>query len=291
MLKKNVLIGLSLLALAVSCGPYKTAPGGLKYEMIADSAGKTGELGGFVAFDLIMTTSKDSTLQNSFVGGQPMWVEIFKPTYKGCFYEAFQLLSEGDSARFVVQADSFFLRTLGDSVMPPKIDPKDELTLLIKVRKVYDKNYVEQERKKNQAQGQVRMEQMTKQITVDSALIVAYLTKNKIKAERTSQGVHIQYTKNNKTGVNLMQGDSVSVHYVGRLLDGTEFDRSKGEPLTLTLGSRQVIPGWEDALLHMKRGEKATVFIPSALAYGDRDMQTIPANSVLVFDIEVVDHK
>jgi len=291
MLKKNVLIALTLVALAVSCGPYKTAPGGLKYEMIADSSGKPGELGGFVAFDLIMKTSKDSTIQNSFEGGQPMWVEIFKPTYKGCIYEAFQLFSEGDSARIVVQADSFFLKTLGDTVLPPKIDPKEQLTLTIKIRKVYDKNYVEQERKKSQEQGQARMEALTKQIKVDSALIVEHIKKNNIKAQRTSQGVYIQYTKNNKNGVNLINGDSVSVHYVGRLLDGTEFDRSKGEPLVLTLGSRQVIPGWEDALLHLKKGEKATVFIPSALAYGDRDMQTIPANSILVFDIEIVDNK
>jgi FKBP-type peptidyl-prolyl cis-trans isomerase FkpA len=288
MLKKNVLMALSLLAMAVSCGPYKTTPNGLKYEMIADSAGKTAELGGFVAFDMIMKTSKDSVLQNSFEGGQPMWVEVFKPTYNGCFYEGLQLLSEGDSVRFVVQADSFFLKTLGDTIVPEKINPKEELTLLLKVRKVYDKNFVEMERKKMEEQGQLRLEQMTKQVALDSALISDHLKAKNIKAQRTSQGVYIQYTKNIKTGVNLMKGDSVSVFYVGRLLDGTEFDRSRNEPLPLTLGTRQVIPGWEDALLHMKKGEKATIYIPSAMAYGDRDMQTIPANSVLVFDIEIV---
>lgn len=291
MLKKNVLIALSLLGLAVSCGPYKTTPDGLKYEILADSAGATGELGGFVAFDLLMKTSKDSTLQNSFEGGQPMMIEIYKPTYKGCFYEAFQLLSEGDSARFLIQADSFFLKTVGDTVVPEKIDPKEELVFTVKVRKVYNKKQVEEERQKAQQQGQARMEQMTKQVGIDSALIAEHLKKNNIKAQRTSMGVYIQYTKNIKNGVNLIQGDSVSVHYVGRLLDGTEFDRSREQPLVLTLGTRQVIPGWEDALLHLKKGEKATVYIPSALAYGDRDMQTIPANSVLVFDIDVIDKK
>jgi FKBP-type peptidyl-prolyl cis-trans isomerase len=49
-----------------------------------------------------------------------------------------------------------------------------------------------------------------------------------------------------------------------------------------------VIQGWEEAFLHMKKGEKATIYIPSALGYGDRDMQSIPANSVLIFDVEVV---
>jgi FKBP-type peptidyl-prolyl cis-trans isomerase len=99
----------------------------------------------------------------------------------------------------------------------------------------------------------------------------------------------LDFKKINKQGINLIKGDSVKVNYVGRLLDGTEFDRSKGEPFTLALGYGQVIPGWEDALLHMKKGEKAIVYIPSTLAYGERGNRGIPPNSILVFEIEVLD--
>ncbi|HSZ73035.1 MAG TPA: FKBP-type peptidyl-prolyl cis-trans isomerase [Cytophagaceae bacterium] len=285
----SVIITLCTALTLASCDSYKTAPGGLKYEILTDSAGPTGELGGFVMFDLLMKTSKDSVIQNTFASGQPIPVEIFKPTYKGCIYEAFQLLSEGDSARFVVEADSFFLKTIGEGKVPDKIDPKEQLSFTIKVRKVYDKAYVEAEKKKMAVQNQQRMESMVAQMKTDSTIIVDYLAKNKIKTQRTPQGVHLDFKKVNKQGINLIKGDSVKVYYVGRLLDGTEFDRSGDKPFTLALGYGQVIPGWEDALLQMKKGEKAIVYIPSPLAYGERGNRGIPPNSVLVFEIEVLD--
>jgi FKBP-type peptidyl-prolyl cis-trans isomerase len=86
-------------------------------------------------------------------------------------------------------------------------------------------------------------------------------------------------------------GDQVWVHYVGKLQDGTEFDNSykRGEPIPLTLGQGSVIKGWEEGLLGMKVGEKRTLIIPPDLAYGaDGRPPTIPANSTLVFDVELV---
>ena len=81
------------------------------------------------------------------------------------------------------------------------------------------------------------------------------------------------------------------VHYVGMLQDGTEFDNSykRGEPIPLTLGAGSVIKGWEEGLLGMKVGEKRQLIIPPDLAYGaDGRPPTIPANSTLVFDVELV---
>ena len=86
-------------------------------------------------------------------------------------------------------------------------------------------------------------------------------------------------------------GDQVWVHYVGKLQDGTEFDNSykRGEPIPLTLGQGSVIKGWEEGLLGMKVGEKRTLIIPPDLAYGaDGRPPTIPANSTLIFDVELV---
>lgn len=86
-------------------------------------------------------------------------------------------------------------------------------------------------------------------------------------------------------------GDQVWVHYVGKLQDGTEFDNSykRGEPIPLTLGAGSVIKGWEEGLLGMKVGEKRELIIPPDLAYGaDGRPPTIPANSTLVFDVELV---
>jgi FKBP-type peptidyl-prolyl cis-trans isomerase len=67
-------------------------------------------------------------------------------------------------------------------------------------------------------------------------------------------------------------GDTVKVHYTGRLVDGTEFDSSRGaEPLELTLGQGQTIPGFEDAIIGMAAGEQKSVTIPCDSAYGARN--------------------
>ncbi len=71
-------------------------------------------------------------------------------------------------------------------------------------------------------------------------------------------------------------GDTVKVHYTGKLNDGTVFDSSEGrEPLSFTLGSQQVIPGFEEAVIGMATGESATIEIPSDKAYGPRQDQMI----------------
>ncbi|MGD2020046.1 MAG: peptidylprolyl isomerase [Thiohalocapsa sp.] len=85
-------------------------------------------------------------------------------------------------------------------------------------------------------------------------------------------------------------GDTVKVHYTGRLVDGTEFDSSRGaEPLELTLGQGQTIPGFEDAIIGMAAGEQKSVTIPCDSAYGARNeemTQTVP-RSVIPEDIEL----
>jgi peptidylprolyl isomerase len=85
-------------------------------------------------------------------------------------------------------------------------------------------------------------------------------------------------------------GDNVSVHYVGTLLNGTKFDssRDRGEPFLFTLGASQVIRGWEEGIATMRVGGKRRLIIPPALAYGDKAVGAIPANSTLVFEVEVL---
>lgn len=90
------------------------------------------------------------------------------------------------------------------------------------------------------------------------------------------------------------KGDIVSVHYVGRLKEfdkGEVFDssRERGVPFTLTLGNHQVITGWEEGLLGMKKGEVRRLSIPHYLAYGTEAKGKIPAKSRLLFEVELVD--
>lgn len=87
-------------------------------------------------------------------------------------------------------------------------------------------------------------------------------------------------------------GSRVRTHYEGRLLDGTVFDSSypRGKPYEFTLLAGQVIRGWDETVIDMRRGEKRLIVVPSDLAYGERGRPPlIPSRAPLVFEIELVD--
>jgi FKBP-type peptidyl-prolyl cis-trans isomerase len=86
-------------------------------------------------------------------------------------------------------------------------------------------------------------------------------------------------------------GDTITVDYVGTLINGTKFDSSidRGQPLQLVIGVGQVIPGWDQGIIGMQVGEKRKLFIPANLAYGEQGAGTvIPPNSPLIFEVDLI---
>ena len=117
-----------------------------------------------------------------------------------------------------------------------------------------------------------------------------FLEENKKNADVKETASGLQYVVEKEgTGAQPDAEDEVTVHYTGRLLDGTVFDSSvnRGEPATFPLN--RVIHGWTEGVQLMKEGAKYTFFIPSDLAYGPQGIPgAIPAHSTLIFDVELI---
>ena len=95
------------------------------------------------------------------------------------------------------------------------------------------------------------------------------------------------------TGSAVKSGDTVSIHYAGTLEDGTPFDNSydRGAPFETPIGAGQVIKGWDLGVVGMKVGGKRRLTIPPELGYGEQGSGTIPPNSTLIFDVELIEIK
>ena len=135
-----------------------------------------------------------------------------------------------------------------------------------------------------------QQEEMQAKAKINEEAGIAYLAKNKERKEvlTTPSGLQYEVIKEGN-GKQPKANDSVTVHYTGRLIDGTVFDSSvdRGEPATF--GVTQVIPGWVEALQMMKEGTQWRLYIPSALAYGPNGAgNVIGPNETLIFDVELI---
>jgi peptidylprolyl isomerase len=92
------------------------------------------------------------------------------------------------------------------------------------------------------------------------------------------------------TGPEVQEGDVVTVHYAGRLQDGTEFDnsRTRGSAFDFQVGGGQVIKGWEEGLIGMKVGGERILVIPPEMGYGSAGIGPIPGGATLIFSIELL---
>ena len=125
---------------------------------------------------------------------------------------------------------------------------------------------------------------------VNAAAGKAFLEENgkRVEVNVTPSGLQYEVLEEG-TGKQPSAGDNVTVHYTGKLIDGTVFDSSVDRGAPATFGVTQVISGWVEALQMMKEGAKWRLFIPSNLAYGPNGAgNIIGPNSTLIFDVELI---
>ncbi len=124
---------------------------------------------------------------------------------------------------------------------------------------------------------------------MDDKIIQRFLIINNLIAQKDASGLYYIITSVG-TGISPSVTSTIEVKYTGYLVDGTVFEQTETDK-TSTFLLAGLIKGWQIGVPFMKKGGKATLFIPSGLAYGNYTSGNIPANSVLIYDIELIDVK
>lgn len=301
-MKKSILLFAASGLLLTACQNFKKAEGGLEYKIAKDAGAEKAVSGDLLSVDMVVKTDRDSLLNSTFDAGIPQIVQLYPDSIikqnPGDPTGLFKLVGEGDSLVFKIDLDSVAAKT-----QQPKPAFADKYIIYtIKVQKHF---------KKGKLTDQQLGEQVTKYFEAETAKlkgaeagkVEAFLKNNKLAPKKTASGLQYVVTKAG-SGKNAVVGDTVVVNYIGRLTNDKVFDTNQAdlakkhnkfnpqrpyEPLRLHLGVDGVITGWTEAFQLLNKGSKATLVIPSVLAYGERPAGEIPPYSPLIFDVEVID--
>ncbi len=274
-----------IVAKGTMANGYMRLPSGLEYKIIKHGTGKkkpgvSDHIEMFIHVHVADSVMFDS---RKMYGEKPVPYAIVAPKFKGDPVEGFMMMVAGDSAVFRIPVDS--LQKSGNQLLPwMKPGQKIEYNVeLVSVRTDAE------EKKENEAKGAA-------QKGIDDTKLQEYFKKNNIKPMKTASGLYYTITKEGE-GEKIQAGQSISVNYTGKLIDGKIFDSNEDstfhhmEPFNLEVGKGRVIKGWDEGLQLLKKGSKATMYIPSGLAYGPQERNPIPANGILIFDVTIADVK
>ncbi len=294
-MKLVVLSGLVLLTLVSAMAQpgvnpgYTTSASGLEYKFHKHNPDLGKAKDGDILFlnIKIKTESEDSMLFNSDEvlkrEGFPYFEQLVNPTFQGDYSEVLAMMHLGDSVTAKIDADTFFYYVFKIDSVPTFVKVGSKVAINIKLEKYLSldsfKVYF----------NRVAADKEANQRVLEDKRIADFVAANKITAKPTTSGLYFIETKKGK-GKKIKKGMFASVLYTGMFLDSIPFDSNKGQELfTLPVAQGMVIPGWDEALLLMSKGSKASLIIPYRLAYGSRTMAgVIPPYATLLFDIEVV---
>ncbi len=257
--------------------------GGLEYKIEKHGTGKhKPQLTDHIEMNITYRAG-DSVIFDSrkMANNQPVPYQITKPKGNGDPVEVFMLMVAGDSAVIRYPLDSFKKM----NQFQPWMKEGDYVVYNVALLSVK----TDAEEKKDNA------EKMEKQKSIDDKILQDYFKTKGVKPLKTASGLYYSITTEGN-GDKIAAGKSVAVNYTGMFMDGKKFDSNTDstfhhmQPFSLEVGKGKVIKGWDEGLQLLKIGSKATFYIPSPLAYGSQDRSPqIPANSILVFEVEVLD--
>ena len=294
-----MVLALAAMGLAGCNGGFKTGPGGLLYNIVDDKSGPSIQAGDFFSVNLVVKNDADSVMYSSYDAGQPFMRIMQKSQQKGDLFQGLALLSEGDSAVIKTNLDTMY-----KAARPAGVKGKYQI-FIIKVNKVIQKGKLDEkvfEGRVNDYYVKTMNAIKDKAKAAQPVKIKKYIADNKLNVTTTASGLMYQITQMG-TGEKPQNGDTVSVNYLGKFVDGKVFDTNNKEeakkanfqpmapfkPFRFPLGTQGMIKAWNEAFLLFPKGTKATLVVPSDLAYGDNGYQRIGPFTPLVFEVELLD--
>lgn len=303
------LSAICMLILSACTGSFKKGDKGIEYKIVGGGSGKTIGYGNFMQIHIkqVYAGTKDTVMLDTrdYMPRIQVFDSVNTPL---SYYKILSQLRKGDSLIIKLLTDTAFKDS--PNGMPEFMKKGKYLYTYVKMVNFFESK--EQADSANAAESALakpriykkQLEEIEKdlaskkaQIDADCKVIEAYLAKNNIKAEKTKWGTYVSTTTEG-TGEKMNMNHIATVNYSGHVLDSTtvfdsNIDPKFGhvEPLFVNVGEfGGIILGWTDALAQMKKGSKATIYIPSSLAYAEAGKgDAIKPNQNLVFDMEVTD--
>jgi peptidylprolyl isomerase len=232
-----------------------------------------------------MCSPKGDTIMNSF-GIEPVEMQYGEEFICQGFNEALGMVPEGGTLRCVIPSALAF-----DSVgYEQYIEPYTPMVVLLKMNDVMDKAVYE---KRLAAQKAKEEAEKNRLVALESKSIADYIKSNGIAEAPTESGLYILRQQEGEGNV-AQWGDEVGVHYILKNLKGEQLESSYDyeKPMYFKIGSGQMIPAIEEAVMTMAPGAKVSLVTPSALAFGEFDLgETLPPYSPLLIELELVEIK
>ncbi len=291
-----------------SNGDFKKVHG-VEYKIVKDVKGKNAKMGDIVEYNMIVhvdtmdaATKKMNSyeLASTYKQGRPRPDRVAEVKDPGQYQSVFPMLSAGDSAIILISCDTL-LKTVPVEQrqrIPSWLKAGNKVTVNLSVVSIKSmEEYQKDAQAKQEEMQREAKAKAEKQLPVDVKTLEDYFAKNNIKAQKTASGLYYTIQKPG-TGEQIATGQQVSMMYTGKTLDGKEFDSNidtamshHGAPLEFAVGAHQMIPGVDEGVALLKKGAKATLYLPSPLGYGENAPPNIGPNAILVFEVEIKDVK
>ena len=271
---------------------FQKSKNGLFYQFFNKNEGNLPQLGDLLELSIGCKVN-DTTV---IIPVMENIMQLQESQFAGDLFEGLAMMHKGDSAAFIVDIDSTFKKLMGQPQLPEGFSSSDEMRFNVRLDDFYpESEYAKRMAVKAKKASEERIAKMKEDHPEETAnaaqQLTDYLNDNKIVVKPTASGLcYVMTTEGN--GERPQVGQMVKVHYTGKLLDGTVFDSSveRGQPFQFPLGVGQVIPGWDEGIQLMSKGEKGVLYIPYFLAYGDRAAgDKIVPFSNLMFEVELID--